>query len=186
MAETHSSPIQSPQQLIWAIALAFVVPIVVIVLLVTWVTGKPVAGAGSTAMTPEAIADRLRPVGSVVLAGSSGPRALQTGQAVYTAYCTACHGAGIAGAPKTGDLAAWAPRIKQGYDLLVKHAVEGISSKPGVVMPAKGGNPALDSVEVARAVVFMVNQSGANFKEPEAPAATPAQVPATPAPAPAK
>jgi cytochrome c5 len=170
MSEQHASPINSPRQLIWAIVLAFVVPITVIVLLVTWVTGKPVGGSGSGAMTPEAIADRLRPVGTVALAGSSGPRTLQTGEAVYTTYCTACHGAGVAGAPKTGDAAAWAPRIKQGYDTLVKHAVEGFSSKPGVVMPAKGGNAALDPLEVARAVVYMANQSGGNLKEPEAPA----------------
>ena len=84
--------------------------------------------------------------------------------------CTACHGAGIAGAPKTGDAAAWAPRIKQGYDTLVKHAVEGFKGNAGV-MPAKGGNADLDPLEVARAVVYMANKSGASFKEPEAPAA---------------
>ena len=66
-----------------------------------------------------------------------------------------------------GDAGAWGPRIKQGYDTLVQHAVQGIR-----LMPAKGGNPDLDDVEVARAVVYMANQSGAKFKEPEVPAPT--------------
>jgi cytochrome c5 len=132
------------------------------VLLVKYVVGEKSAGAGAEAMTPEAIAERLRPVGSVVLAQAGGPRALQAGEAVYAQACAACHAAGVAGAPKTGDTAAWAPRIKQGYDTLVTHAVEGFKG-----MPAKGGNAGLDPVEVARAVVHMSNQSGASFKEPD-------------------
>jgi cytochrome c5 len=80
--------------------------------------------------------------------------------------CTACHATGAAASPKTGDTAAWTPRIKQGYDTLVKHAVEGFKA-----MPAKGGNADLDPIEVARGVVYMANQSGGKFKEPEAPAA---------------
>jgi cytochrome c5 len=118
-------------------------------------------------MTPEAIAERLRPVGMVVFAGApAGPRTMQGGEAVYKLACSACHGSGAAGAPKTGVATAWAPRIKQGYDTLVKHALEGFKA-----MPAKGGNADLDPIEVARAVVYMTNQSGAKFKEPEAPAA---------------
>jgi cytochrome c5 len=81
-----------------------------------------------------------------------------------------------------GDASAWAARIGQGYDTLVKHAVEGIRA-----MPAKGGNPDLDEVEVARAVVVMANQSGGKFKEPEVKAApaksADAAAPATAAPA---
>ncbi|MGZ9075838.1 MAG: c-type cytochrome, partial [Burkholderiaceae bacterium] len=84
---------------------------------------------------------------------------------------------GIAGAPRTGDVAAWAPRTKQGFEVLVKHAVEGFKA-----MPAKGGNPNLDPIEVARAVAFIANQSGGKFKEPAAPAsaATPAAASAPP------
>jgi cytochrome c5 len=121
----------------------------------------------------------MRPVGLVAFADSSGPKSLQTGEAVYVAACSACHAAGVAGAPRVGDAAAWAPRIKQGFDLLVKHAVEGFKA-----MPPKGGNANLDSVEVARAVAFMGNQSGAKFKEPAPPAGTAATA-ATPAVAPA-
>lgn len=167
-SDQHSSPIKTPRQLITVVVLAFVVPVVLIILLVAFVTGEKVAGAGTEAMTPEAVAERLRPVGSIVFAGAqAGPKALQSGEAVYKLACSACHATGAAGAPKTADAGAWAPRIKQGYDTLVKHAVEGFKA-----MPAKGGNPDLDPIEVARAVVYITNQSGAKFKEPEAPAAT--------------
>jgi cytochrome c5 len=162
MSEQHNSPIKTPKQLITVVVLAFLVPVLVIVLLVKYVVGAKSGGAGADAMTPEAIAERLRPVGSVVLAQATGPRTLQSGEAVYKLACGACHEAGVAGAPKTGDDAAWAPRVKQGYDTLVKHAVEGFKG-----MPAKGGNADLDPVEVARAMVFMANRSGAKFKEPD-------------------
>jgi cytochrome c5 len=68
---------------------------------------------------------------------------------------------GALGSPKIGDKASWAPRISQGYETLVKHAIQGIRS-----MPARGGNPALTDTEVANAVAYMANQSGANFKAP--------------------
>lgn len=165
-SDQHISPIKTPRQLITVVILAFVVPVIVIILLATFVTGQKVGGAGSDAMTPEAIAERLRPVGTIAFAGApSGPRTLQDGEAVYKLACSACHATGAAGAPKTGDAGAWASRIKQGYDTLVKHAVEGFKA-----MPAKGGNADLDPIEVARAVVHMANLSGAKFKEPAAPA----------------
>ncbi len=188
MSSEHASPIKTPQQLIVVIVLAFLVPVAVILLLANFVTGAKREGAGSGSMTPEAVADRLRPVGTVALAGAVGPRVLQSGEAVYKLACSACHSAGVAGAPKTGDTAAWAPRLKQGYDTLVKHAVEGFKA-----MPAKGGNADLDPIEVARAVAYMGNQAGAKFTEPAAPAgkqeaaasAPAASVPTAAAPAPA-
>lgn len=177
-AEQHASPIKTPQQLITVIVLSFVVPVAVIILLATYVTGGKREAAGSNSMSPEAIADRLRPVGSVVLASAgAGPRALQSGEAVYKLACGACHTAGVAGAPKSGDEAAWKPRLAQGFDTLVKHAVEGFKT-----MPAKGGNASLDPIEVARAVAYMGNQVGGKFTEPAAPAAAPAAAAAPTAP----
>jgi cytochrome c5 len=67
---------------------------------------------------------------------------LQTGEAIYTSTCAACHGSGAAGAPKFGDAGAWGARIAQGFDTLVKHANEGLRA-----MPAKGGNPELADVK---------------------------------------
>ena len=181
MSQHDNSLIKTPRQLIIVIVLAFLVPVILISLLATYVVRSTTSGgSGSDAMGEKAIAERMRPVGLVAFADSSGPKSLQTGEAVYAAACSACHATGVAGAPRVGDTASWAPRIKQGFDLLVKHAVEGFKA-----MPPKGGNSNLDSVEVARAVAFMGNQSGAKFKEPAAPAGTAATVAATPAVAPA-
>jgi cytochrome c5 len=170
MSDAHNeqqSFIRTPKQLIAAVAGFFLVIVIGIILLVSFATNKPLLGAGSESQSDQAVAARLRPVAEegYSLKDANAPKVLQSGQAVFTAVCSACHATGAAGAPKAGDSAAWGPRLAQGYDTLVQHAVQGIRA-----MPAKGGNPDLDDVEVARAVVYMANQSGAKFKEPEAPA----------------
>ena len=80
------------------------------------------------------------------------------GDQVYQQVCTACHGAGVAGAPKTGDKAAWGPRLAQGEDTLHKHAIEGYQGKAGF-MPPKGGRTDLTDQSVINAVEYMVAQS---------------------------
>lgn len=182
----HDTAIKTPKQLIAAVVAGFLVPIICIVLLVQYVTTGTRAGAGSTGQSPEAIAERIRPVADVgfTLKDVNAPKVLMAGADVYKASCAACHGSGAAGAPKLGDAGAWSARISQGYDTLVKHAIEGLRA-----MPPKGGNPDLDNVEVARAVVYMANEAGAKFKEPEvktaaaAPAAAEPAAPAAAAPA---
>jgi len=184
----HQSLIRTPKQLVIAVAGFFLVIVLGIILLVIFATNKPLGGAGSESQSAQAIATRVRPVAEEGFAFKdvNAPKVLQSGQAVYNAVCVACHGTGAAGAPKAGDAGAWSARLAQGYGTLVQHAVQGIRA-----MPPKGGNADLDDVEVARAVVYMANQSGAKFKEPEAPAAAvqaPAQASAaatTAAPAPA-
>lgn len=162
----HESLIKTPTQLIAVIVASFVIPIAIIVMLVHYVGTAPKTGAGSNAQSAESIAARIRPVADegFTLAAAGGAHELKTGEQVYTAACAACHGSGAAGAPKFGDAGAWGARIAQGYDTLVSHAIKGIRA-----MPAKGGNPDLDDVEVARAVVHMANAGGAKFKEPAAP-----------------
>lgn len=83
------------------------------------------------------------------------------GKAVYDANCTTCHTAGIAGAPKLGDKPAWAPRIKPGEAVLVKHAIEGYLTpgSKGMKMMPKAGKPNLTDAEIADAVAFMVKSS---------------------------
>jgi cytochrome c5 len=179
--DDHSTGIKTPKQLIAAVVAGFIVPIIGIVLLVQYVSSDNKVGAGSTAQTAEAVSARLQPVADkgFTLVDVNAPRTLQTGTQVYNAVCMGCHAAGVAGAPKVGDTAAWSARIAQGYDTLVSHAVNGYKGQAGQ-MPAKGGNPDLDDVEVARAVAYMANQAGATFKEPEpkaAPAAVGAAVP---------
>jgi cytochrome c5 len=177
----HESAIRTPKQLVAAVAGFFLVTVIGIILLVQYVTTAKLTGAGSDSQNPDVMDARLRPVADegYTLKDASAPKQLQTALAVYTANCAACHATGAAGAPKFGDTGAWSARIAQGYDLLVKHAIEGIRA-----MPAKGGNPDLDDVEVARAVVYMANEAGAKFKEPEVPAPG-AAAPAADAAAPA-
>ena len=73
------------------------------------------------------------------------------GKAVYNKACVACHGNGVAGAPKFGDKASWAPRIKTGMPALYNSALKGKGA-----MPAKGGNPSLLDADVKAAVDYMV------------------------------
>lgn len=162
----HESAIKTPKQLILAVIAAFLVPIICIVLLVEYVTNDRREGAGSD-NTPASIEQRIRPVADegFTLRDANAPKVLKTGEEVYKATCVACHGTGVAGAPKFGDAAAWKARIAEGYDTLVKHAIHGLRG-----MPAKGGNPDLDDVEVERVVVLMANAAGAKFAEPKVPA----------------
>ena len=89
---------------------------------------------------------------------SFGAAAAPSGQAVFAQTCTACHTAGIAGAPKLGDKADWGPRVAQGKDVLYKHAIAGYTGKKGM-MPAKGGNTALPDADVKAAVDYMVSKA---------------------------
>lgn len=164
--ESHEGPIKTPKQLIVTVLLAFIVPIIIIFLLINLVLSGSIQGAGSQALTPEAVASRIKPVAGFALVDANAPKVFKTGQQVYDSTCTACHGAGVAGAPKVGDAAAWAPLIGSGMDALMKIALEGKGA-----MPAKGGNPTLSDFEIARAVVYMANQSGGSLPEPEEPAA---------------
>lgn len=162
----HESPIKTPKQLITLVVLAFVVPVIVIILIATFVASGDRPGAGSNWSAPEQVAARIAPVAKFELKDVNAPKVLQTGEQVFKAICATCHATGAAGAPKIGDNAAWGPRIGQGYELLLKHAIEGLRA-----MPPKGGNPDLDDVEVARAMVYMANGSGGKLPEPAAPAA---------------
>lgn len=77
------------------------------------------------------------------------------GKKIFEANCAVCHGAGIAGAPKFGDKALWAPRIAQGVSVLYTHAIGGFQGKTGA-MPPKGGNLALPDADIKAAVDYMV------------------------------
>jgi cytochrome c5 len=164
----HESAIKTPKQLIVAVVAAFLIPIICIVLLVQFVTTEKKVGAGSEAQSPDAIAARIHPVADdgFTLKDANAPKQLQSGEVVYTSTCAACHSSGALGAPKVGDAGAWGGRIGQGYETLVSHAIKGIRG-----MPAKGNNAELDDAEVARAVVYMANKSGAKFSEPAVKAA---------------
>ncbi len=163
--EAHEGPIKTPKQLAWAVFFAFVVPILVIILLANAVTSQFKPAAGSDGMEAERVAERLRPLAQVEVKDASDVGSLKAGDQVYAAQCAACHASGAAGAPKLGDMAAWGPRLKTGFDTLLHSALAGKGA-----MGAQGGGDFSD-FEIARAVVYMANQSGGKLDEPKAPAA---------------
>ena len=159
MSEEHGTLIKTPKQLIVVCVLALVVPVAISVL------GAQLVSGGKRIDTTESkksVEQRIKPVGEIVkFDGAPAPVAAaavatvalkaKSGEEVYNGACVACHGAGIAGAPKTGDKALWAPRIAQGANTLYEHAIKGFKA-----MPAKGGQTALSDDEVKAAVDYQV------------------------------
>jgi cytochrome c5 len=161
----HEGPIKTPKQLVLTLVLAFVVPVIAIIMLASFVAVNTQPGAGSDGLSPQAVAQRIAPVGTVEVKDVSDPSALASGDKVYTAQCAACHATGAAGAPKLGDEAAWGPRVKTGYEAMLESVLKG----KGNMGPQGGGD--FTDLEIARAVVYMANQAGAKLPEPKAPAA---------------
>jgi cytochrome c5 len=159
--DEHSSFIKTPQQLIVVVLLAFVVPIFGIVLLVQLVTNR--SHTDPNALTSESVAARIAPVGKVEV-GPAGGAAAKSPEDTVKEVCGACHVPGVANAPKLGDKAAWAPRLKEGLKGLLASVIKGKGA-----MPPRAGTSLSDD-ELAQAVVFMANQAGGNLKAP-APAA---------------
>ncbi len=166
----HTTLIKTPKQLVIVVLLSFIVPVAVIIMLAQLaIDGKRKPEA--TAASEEAVAKRLRPAGTVVVdpnapapvavavvavatPGAAAPAAggdAAKGKSVYDAACMACHAAGVAGAPKTGDKAAWAPRLKTGKDALYVAAIKGKGA-----MPAKGGNASLSDADIKAAVDYLM------------------------------
>ncbi|HKQ23289.1 MAG TPA: c-type cytochrome [Burkholderiales bacterium] len=188
----HSSPIKTPKQLIVVIVLCFLVTVFGIVMIAKLVTGGLKIDPKSPAMSEEAVAKRLKPVGDVVIAEggaptptaakqSTPPKSIPTGagaaqtatngtkdataaakpagtaadgKKTYDAACAMCHAAGVAGAPKTGDKAAWKSRIAQGKDVLYGSAIKGKN-----LMPPKGGAASLPDADIKAAVDYLVSQA---------------------------
>ena len=162
--DAHASFIKTPQQLVVIVVLSFLVPIIGIILLVQYVTSTPSADPG--ALTADAVAARIQPVGKLEFGAAPGEGGARNGEEIVKGACFACHGSGAAGAPKIGDKGAWAPRLAGGLQKMLAVAIGG---KGG--MPAKGGMPDLSDYELARAIVYMANQSGGSLKDPPAPKA---------------
>ena len=179
MNDSHSTPssadsslIKTPTQLIVVIVLAFIIPIAGIFTIIHFVMrDQPRA---NPAVADKAVTERIKPVGSTpeiekgpsplvpapapVVAAAVGANATAApaanGKAVYDASCQACHAAGVAGAPKLGDKAAWAPRLGSGIAAMQTSAIKGKNA-----MPPKGGNLSLSDTDVKAAVDYMVAQA---------------------------
>ena len=169
--EEHDSLIRTPQQLIVVVLLAFLIPLGGLLMIASYATGGLKPRPASDAV----IAQRLKPVGSVAIGevpaqaaaatggGTPAPAAPvqaaatgspAAGKKLYDSVCVACHAAGVAGAPKTGDKAAWQPRIAQGKAALYNSALHGKNA-----MPPKGGMASAPDADVKAAVDYLVSQA---------------------------
>jgi len=146
------------------IAVGAVALIVGIILLVQFAIGAYASRSlkDDPAMSDAAVAKRLAAVAVLAVDPNAPPPAASpapgsatgSGKSTFDGVCTACHATGVAGAPKLGDKAAWAPRLKAGKDALYNTALHGKGT-----MPPKGGNPALSDADVKAAVDYMVDRA---------------------------
>ncbi len=149
---------------VFLLILGTIVVFTLIVALIGYLFSGPSADEAAEA---EVVADRtqveenIAPEATVEVASAdaAAETSEKTGEEIVTASCAMCHGTGMMESPKIGDAGQWEARIAQGFDTLVSHAINGFNN-----MPPKGGNAALSDKEVARAVAYMANQAGADFK----------------------
>jgi len=146
MAEQHSSK---------GIMIATIVVAIILTAVVVPFSMKAEKSAADSSSADQADS-RIQPVARFELAkaapaAAAGPK---DGATVFNSVCGACHNTGVAGAPKVGDKAAWAPRIAQGNDTLYKNAIAGKNA-----MPPKGGAADLSDGEIKGAVDHLVGLS---------------------------
>ena len=135
--------------------MAATIVVAVVLILVIWPLSMMGKGSASTGGNDDA-ESRIMPVARVemqkaVVKSDGKPR---SGEAIYNAVCTACHAAGVAGAPKTGDKAAWAPRIATGAAALLASATNGKNA-----MPPRGGGADLTDAELKAAVEYLTGKA---------------------------
>ena len=174
---THKDPMAKPV-LIGGLALVGTAVAVLVMNLFSTIEKNSIRGVEDTTMRAAATEVNLKPIGSVNAVDKSIVKEARSGEAVYTAVCTSCHAAGVLGAPKIDDKAAWAPRITQGLDGLMKNATNGIRS-----MPARGGDPTITDEELTNAIVYMTGKAGHDLSSQAKGGAAPAGDAAKAAPA---
>lgn len=176
MADSHAQMTRTtPQEVIVSIVAGLLAPLLAIVLIVMLVLDiqRGHQPDVSTEEAQQAVLERIKPFATLDAAEAGAVVAERSGQEVYEATCVACHGTGVLEAPRFENKGDWGSRISQGFDTLVKHSIEGIRA-----MPPRGGAADLTDSELARAVAYMANSAGADFKAPEAGAPAAAAAPA--------
>lgn len=184
MADSNAKMTQAtPQEVIISVVAGLVAPLLAIFLIVmlVWNIQDTHTPDTTSEAAQKATLARIKPVAKLAALDANAPKVEKSGQEVFDAVCTSCHTPGALGAPKFDNKSDWAGRLGQGFDTLVKHAIEGIRQ-----MPPRGGDGDLSDVEVARAVAYMANSAGANFKAPDAAAPAAAASATTAKPDPAK
>ncbi|MGQ9686355.1 MAG: c-type cytochrome [Thiobacillaceae bacterium] len=169
MAEHLEMKKTTPQEFLLALVGGLFAPLIAIILIIVYIIGIQgnLVSAGSSEAEDRAVRERIQPFGIAMAIDPNAPRVERSGEQVYNEVCGSCHASGALGSPKFKDTAAWGKRIAQGYDTLLTHALKGFNK-----MPARGGDPDLTDLEVARGMVYMANAAGARFeaqlkKEPE-------------------
>ena len=174
--EDTTGPIKTGKQFFWVSVASFVVPFFTIVALVSWINTGARESPGATDPTAKVEA-RIQPVGRVLTeadkdedaakqeavqakaepadeaAGGEKQASAADGKKLYESTCSACHAAGVAGAPKYGDKDAWAPLIDSGMDAMMEIAINGKGA-----MPPRGASSASDD-ELRNAVLYMVSET---------------------------
>ncbi|WP_291992558.1 c-type cytochrome [Candidatus Accumulibacter sp. ACC003] len=135
------------------VILTITIVIAIVLIVVIWPLSMIGKGSVAKGGSDDEVYVRILPVAKIEYekapaAADGQPR---DGATVYQSVCMACHGTGVAGAPKAGDKAAWAPRIATGTDALVASATNGKGA-----MPPKGGNASLTDDEIKAAVAHLV------------------------------
>ena len=152
--------IRTPKQLVTVVILAFVVPLAIILLAVQFITGGIKVDQNGSAMSDRAVAERMDVLNSgapAQIAATSSTKSITVtsdpGESLYNTVCQACHSAGIAGAPKTGDKTAWSSRIDLSNDVLYASVINGKN-----MMPARGGATGATDDDIREAVDYMLSK----------------------------
>ena len=171
MSASHDRKFFDTFMLVLGILLAVTIGLIVLARVIA--TNTSLANKKEDPVFAQQLEQRIQPVARVAIAGQASPDVVPpapaadataaaaapaaaglTGEEVYNQACVACHGAGVAGAPKLGDKAAWAPRLAQGMDTLHQHALQGFQGKSGY-MPPKGGRTDLSDQSIIAAVDYI-------------------------------
>ena len=169
----------------FGLVLGFLVVFTIVIIIIARVVTSGSGERAASKVEQDAINERLAPIASVNVAGSSAtdaagaaPAAAKSGKDIVAAACNACHATGAAGAPKIGDKAAWQARFDAGMDSMMSNAINGKGA-----MPARGGNPSLTDDDIKAAIISMLQDTG--FEVASADTAPAAEAPAAAEAAPA-